>query len=417
MRIIFLGDLAGTGFGSVTMDLGRALLALGHDVRFISQNELGELPEPFASRTFSVNDPAGWMALKAVGLIGLFDGTVWPDGWAPEAGIQLGDVFAVRELVMANELTRAAYRSIPVVHYVPVEGVDLPPTWRALWDILHPVAMSQFGARELAKIIGYEPPVVYHGIDVEQFHPVSAERPIFLTSNDGGMKRTLRSRAECKAMFMHDGSESWSATVRKAEGVRWLLRTDRHMPRKMYASMLRAVAPVLHTHPDAYMVMHCRSMDEGGYLPDTIAKYPPHIAKRMVITGFHDQVGGASRNVLAALYNAADVYLSASAEGFGLTVAEAIACGTPAVGLDYSAVPEVIGPAGLLSPIAGLIDNGYDHFWAVPDERAYGGLVASLLDDDVLRKRLGRAGPAHVRDTFQWDRAAEQFVAAIETRT
>ena len=52
MKLMFLGDLAGTGFGSVTKDLGRALLDW-HDVRFISQNELGDLPEPFASRTFT----------------------------------------------------------------------------------------------------------------------------------------------------------------------------------------------------------------------------------------------------------------------------------------------------------------------------------------------------------------------------
>jgi alpha-1,3-rhamnosyl/mannosyltransferase len=116
------------------------------------------------------------------------------------------------------------------------------------------------------------------------------------------------------------------------------------------------------------------------------------------------------------LYNAADVYVSTSAEGFGLTVAEAIACGTPAVGLDYSAVPEVIGPAGLLAPIAGLVDNSYDHFWAIPDERKFGPLVASLLDDEVLRKRLGKAGPTHVRANFTWPKAAEAFSAAIAER-
>ncbi len=32
-RILFFGDLAATGFGTVTMDLGRALLDRGEDVR------------------------------------------------------------------------------------------------------------------------------------------------------------------------------------------------------------------------------------------------------------------------------------------------------------------------------------------------------------------------------------------------
>jgi hypothetical protein len=52
MKLLFFGDLAPTGFGSVTTDLGRKMLDLGVDVRFISQNDTGSmLPEPFRSRT------------------------------------------------------------------------------------------------------------------------------------------------------------------------------------------------------------------------------------------------------------------------------------------------------------------------------------------------------------------------------
>ncbi len=50
-RILFFGDLAATGFGTVTQDLGRALIAKGIDVRFVSMNDTTGLGEPFASRT------------------------------------------------------------------------------------------------------------------------------------------------------------------------------------------------------------------------------------------------------------------------------------------------------------------------------------------------------------------------------
>ena len=397
-KVLLLADLAGTGFGTVTQDLGRAMLANGHDLRFVSQNELGDLPEPFASRTFRVNDPNGWQVLQAAGITGLMDGTIWPDHWTPEAAIILGDYFAVREVVMANELSRAAFRLVPTLHYIPVEGVDLPPTWRELWDIVVPVAMSEFGADQIARIGVPRPPVVYHGVDVAQFRPVSPEKPLRIGD------KALRSKADCKRFFGGDPRQ------------RWLLRTDRHMPRKRYATMLRGVAPVMASRPDLYMVMHCRSFDQGGNLPDTIAKYPKALRDRMLITGFHDQAGGASRDVLTALYNAADVYVSTSAEGFGLTIAESIACGTPAVGLDYSAVPEVIGPAGLLVPWAYLYDNEYDHLWASVDERKLGEAVATLVDDELLRKRLGREGPPHVRANFQWDKAALAFAGIIADR-
>jgi glycosyltransferase involved in cell wall biosynthesis len=133
------------------------------------------------------------------------------------------------------------------------------------------------------------------------------------------------------------------------------------------------------------------------------------------VTPFHDEWGGAPRDILAALYNASDVYASNSAEGFGLTIAEAIACGVPAVGVGYSAVPEVIGPAGIIVPEGGLIDNEYDHFWWAADERAFGGAVEKLVRDPDLRTSLGREGPKHVAANFTWAAAARAFAGLIET--
>lgn len=394
---MFLGDLAGTGFGTVTQDMGRALLDLGHDVRFVSQNELGDLPEPFGSRTFQVNDEAGWMRLvERGGIVGLLDGSVWPDDWIPEAAILLGDYFAARNAVMSTPATIEIFRKVPTVHYVPIEGIDLPPAWREAWEIVHPVAMSEFGAGEIEKVIGRRPPMVYHGVDTSIFRPITPERPLWISP-----EMALRTKADCKRFFGGN-----------PQG-KWMLRTDRHMPRKRYASLLRSVAPVLHERRGSYLVLHCRNEDQGGRLSDTIGKYPEHIRSRMLNTGFHDQAGGASREILTALYNAADVYVSVSAEGFGLTIAEAVACGTPVVAMNYSAVPEVVGPAGVLVPIAGLVDNEYDHFWAAVDEPAFGRAVMSLLDDDLLRQRLGRAGPEHVRSNFDWSKAAIGMSAAI----
>jgi glycosyltransferase involved in cell wall biosynthesis len=142
-----------------------------------------------------------------------------------------------------------------------------------------------------------------------------------------------------------------------------------------------------------------------------LSKVPQAIQPRILLTGFHDQLGGASREVLAALYNAADVYVSTSAEGFGLTIAEAMACGTPAVGIDYSAVPEVIGAGGRVVAAPLPIDNEYDHFWAGVDEVAFGRTVGALLDDDLTRAQMGKAAAERVRALFRWDIAAQQFSA------
>ena len=405
-RVLVFGDQAGTGFGTVTRDLGTALLARGEDVRFVSINE-DDKPATSAigERTYNVGASDGYLAIPdnvdeaaafLARLDGLISGPTWdthPLGsWKPDGVIVLGDFYAVRRM---PEMFPSV-RTVPTFHYVPIEGVDIPPSWAEFWRVVQPVAMSRFGADEIKRATGIVAPVVYHGVDTSAFWPVSSARPIRLGD------AVLRSKGECKAYF---GGRPEST---------WLFRADRHMPRKRYASLLRAIAPVLASHRDLWFLYHCRTHDQGGNLTDTLSKYPPAIASRCLSTRFHDQFGGAPREMLNALYNAADLYVTVSAEGFGLTIAEALACGVPAVGPAYSSVPEVIGPAGVTVPEGYPIDNEYDHLWWAVDERAYGRAVDRLVTNVAERQVLGAKGPLHVATNFRWDTAARQFAEIIE---
>ena len=400
-RILFLGDSAGTGFGTVTKDLGAALLALGEDVRFVSMNEQpdADLEEPFAGRTAVLENPNGWLGIHAdpevmartvARLEGMFTGALFDDGWTPEAGVILGDVASLKMSPVPGFIPDG----FPVFHYVPIEGDGLPPAWAALWQKIRPVAMSRFGADQIAKIGIPRPPVIYHGVNPDAFWKVSPERPIYVPTKDG--QRKLHDKADCKALFGLD-------PTRIA-----LLRTDRHMPRKMYGALFRSLAPVLAAHPNVDFIWHCATRDQGGDLSDEVSKYG-RLSRQFFSTGFHDNYGGLDRRLLNALYNAADIYVSNSSEGFGLTIAEALMCGVPAVGVDYSAVPEVIGPAGLLVPLFTRIDNPYSYFWAWTDERKFGQAVERLVLDATLRTVLGAKGPAHVRANFSWPDKAVAF--------
>lgn len=407
-RVLFMGDLQPTGFGSVTTDLGRAMLDRGLDVRFLSQNDVKELPEPFASRAAdiafyeyqnSVHDPGvSGVRRSLVGDIVagtsdamLMSGEPWGD-WTPDAVVMLGDFVGVR-LVVAG--IGRALAGVPVFHYCPVEGVDLPPAWVDLWSALVPVAMSRFGQEQIAGVTGIEPPLAYHGVDADVFHPVSPTTPLVVPDRDGPDAKpvTLRSREACRAFFGWDPRRQY------------VLRTDRNMPRKRFGSLLRAMAPVLAERPDVTLVLHCGAFDQGGFLPDSVSKMPKDVQRQVLITDRR----GLPRPVLVAMYNAADVYATTSAEGFGLTIAEALACGVPAVGMDYSAVPEVIGGGGTVVPVASLYDNEYDHKWAWPDESAFGDAVAYLLDHPAKARAIGEMGRRHVTSMFHWTDAAATF--------
>ncbi len=405
-RVLFVGDLASTGFGSVTTDLGRALLDRGLDVRFLSQNDLrGPLPEPFASRTADIafyeyqQATAGVTGIRSLlgdivdGIPGhrLANGEPFGD-WRPDAVLLLGDYVAARLLWTRF---REPLSKVPSYHYVPIEGVDLPPLWAELWRWVKPVAMSVFGQDEIEKVTGVRPPLAYHGVDEEVFFPVGAGRELVvpLTPDEHAETVAIRTKEAAKRFFGFDPSLTIA------------LRTDRLMPRKRYPSLLRAMAPLLEEREDLRLVIHCAAFDQGGFLPDEISKLGPVAQSRIVVT----DRPGLPRSVLAALYNAADLYLSTSAEGFGLTIAEAIASGVPAVGLRYSAVPEVIGPAGTTVEVGCLYDNEYNHKWAAPDEDAYTDAVRYLLEHPTRRRELGALGPRHVRSSFRWSEAARIF--------
>lgn len=114
---------------------------------------------------------------------------------------------------------------------------------------------------------------------------------------------------------------------------------------------------------------------------------------------------------LPALYRAADVFVlpTRALEGFGLAAIEAMACGTPALGTPVGAIPEVLGPLGLVfgdaTPEA--IAEGLRRFFEKPDAdlpRRCRDYVASRYDwNGVASKveelflRVIREGPGHGR--------------------
>ena len=85
-KVVFLGDAAATGFGTVTWDLGTRLLK-HHDVRFISQNDTGEpLPDPVAAAVRFVDEEDQAIDKDAEGEPVVDEGVLVRIGPVPEQG-------------------------------------------------------------------------------------------------------------------------------------------------------------------------------------------------------------------------------------------------------------------------------------------------------------------------------------------
>lgn len=107
-------------------------------------------------------------------------------------------------------------------------------------------------------------------------------------------------------------------------------------------------------------------------------------------------LGPVSEAELVGLLNAARVFVYPTlAEGFGLPVLEAMACGRPVVTSAGTATAEVAGDGAL------LVDPR--------DPAAIAGAIDRLLADPDLREELGRKALARAA-AFTWERTAAQMV-------
>ncbi|MBE0409696.1 MAG: glycosyltransferase family 4 protein [Anaerolineales bacterium] len=113
------------------------------------------------------------------------------------------------------------------------------------------------------------------------------------------------------------------------------------------------------------------------------------------------EIGFAPDEEMPEYFSLADVYVSSSfLEGFGLPLAESLACETPVVALDTGSVAEVVGEGGIL-----IKEN-------CPEFLAEG--IITLLKDEQLRHKMGKYGRQHIMREFSMEAMLEKTLAAYE---
>lgn len=230
----------------------------------------------------------------------------------------------------------------------------------------HIIAISEATRRDLQRFYGiadHNISVVYHGVD-PRFKPLSLHEitPIIERYKIAGP---------------------------------YMLFVSTVHPRKNVARLIEAFALARKTlgtqHPLRLVLAGKR-----GWLTE-------QIERRAVELGIEDFVqftGYVADTDLPALLSGAQAYVVPSLyEGFGMTVLEAQASGTPVLASNTSSLPEVVGDAGL------LVDPH--------DVAAIAAGIVQLATDEQFRAALRERGLQHVAG-WTWERTARQTLDVLE---
>jgi glycosyltransferase involved in cell wall biosynthesis len=276
-----------------------------------------------------------------------------------------------------RELTRGLARVLTIYDLIFVNRPEFMPAeivsfMEAVLRSLDPerdwaTCISEFTKRELCERTGMSPARVFVA-------PLAAA-PHFRPVADAG------ALADARARYRIPGGD-------------YFLGVGVLQPRKNLAHLIRCFDRLLAEQelPDTYLVL----AGAEGWMQDEIfaAAAGPRLRSRVLFTGH------VADEDLAALYSGALAFVYPSLyEGFGLPPLEAMACGTPVITSDTTALPEVVGDAGLMVNPS--------------DADALCQAMLRVAGDEGLRRELSRRGLERAA-AFSWGRCAVETVRAYE---
>lgn len=172
-------------------------------------------------------------------------------------------------------------------------------------------------------------------------------------------------------------------------GLPYVLFVGNLLPHKNLPRLVEAFARAAASTPARLVVV-------GGGRPRAIAQLRA-LAERVRAT-VEIRAFVPPAELAPLLRGARALVLPSLAEGFGLPAVEAMACGTPVIVSNVSALPEVVGDAALLvDPL---------------DVAALADAIARVLSDDRLRKELSARGLERAA-RFSWARCAGELLTVV----
>lgn len=157
-------------------------------------------------------------------------------------------------------------------------------------------------------------------------------------------------------------------------------------PRKNITSIIKAFKIVSEKNKDISLVLAGRK----GWMYDEIFALAEEfkLEDKIIFTGYVPEEDAS------AIYSCASAFIFPSLyEGFGIPPLEAMACGTPVIASNTSALPEVVGNAGILVNPLDIENIAFE--------------MDRLINDDKLKKEYSEKGLTQAK-RFSWEESAKK---------
>jgi glycosyltransferase involved in cell wall biosynthesis len=161
--------------------------------------------------------------------------------------------------------------------------------------------------------------------------------------------------------------------------------------RKAFGEQLLAFSIFAKDKPDAVLYLHTdRSGGMGGINFDALIASVGLREDQYTFVNQYQSRMGIPDDAFAAIYTGIDVLLAATyGEGFGITVIDAQACGTPVIVNNFSAQPELVGDGWIVDgqPLWDAAQSAWFNVPSVPD-------IVTALNHAYERRDEGKSNKA-----------------------
>ena len=312
---------AGTGFGVVSKHVLGALYATGkYDIHHLAINFHGDFVDkeecPWElqpAKLLDPNDPHGLKMFLRTLLKTDYD-IVWV----------CNDLFVTTQIADAvtrvKERAKAQGKKPPIfIYYYPVDCKVKSETTKFLKAVDIPVCYTDH-AREATLDVCPELESklqqIPHGVDTSSYY-----------------KCTPDEVAVWKHQYL--GVSPLTTVV---------VNVNRNTTRKQLPYSIKAFLEFRKQVPDSIMYMHTAMVDQGGNLEQVLQDLNISSQKDIIFPARYSPASPAPVDIMNRLYNCGDIFLTTHlGEGWGLTITEAMAAGTPVVAPNNTCMPEQLG--------------------------------------------------------------------------